>query len=157
MPLVKGAWERGLPIFGVCRGEQVLNVALDGSLIQDVPSACSCEPEAHRHGSSQAPELHHSVRIDQGSRLREILRQTEVRVNSRHHQAIAAPAPALKAVAWHDETRFNGEPLIEAVEAADPARWVFGVQWHPENLVTLEGDGGRAARDLFRAFASQLR
>jgi putative glutamine amidotransferase len=156
MPLVKGAWERGLPIFGICRGEQALNVALGGSLIQDIPSACGCGPEAHRHGSSQVPELHHSVKMDLGSRLREILGQTEVHVNSRHHQAIAATAPALKAVAWHDGTVFGGGPLIEAVEAIDPARWVFGVQWHPENLVALEGDGGRAARDLFRAFAARL-
>jgi putative glutamine amidotransferase len=157
IPLVKGAWERDLPIFGICRGEQLLNVALSGSLIQDIPSACGCEPEAHRHGSSKVPELHHSVRIDQESRLGKILGQADVRVNSRHHQAVAARAPALKAVAWHDETRFNGRPLVEAVEVADPARWVLGVQWHPENLVALEGDGGKAARDLFRAFASQLK
>jgi putative glutamine amidotransferase len=154
VPLVKGAWERGLPIFGICRGEQALNVALGGSLIQDIPSACGCGPEAHRHGSSQVPELHHSVRIDQGSRLGKILGQAEVPVNSRHHQAIAATAPVLKAVGWHDETRFGGGSLVEAVEAVDATRWVFGVQWHPENLIGLEGDGGRAARDLFRAFAS---
>ena len=157
MPLVKGAWERNLPIFGICRGEQMLNVALGGSLIQDIPSACGCELERHRHGSSQTPELHHHVTVARDSRLWGILGQTSVHVNSRHHQAIAATAPVLKTIGWHDETRFNGKPLIEAVEAVDSTRWVFGVQWHPENLVTLEGNGGKAARDLFRAFAAQLR
>jgi len=64
VPLVKGAWELSLPIFGICRGEQLLNVALGGSLIQDIPSACACGPDTHRHGSSQVPELRHAVRID---------------------------------------------------------------------------------------------
>jgi putative glutamine amidotransferase len=156
IPLVQKAWELNLPIFGICRGEQTLNVALGGSLIQDVPEICGCEPETHRHGDSQVPDLHHTVRIDMKSRLEKILKQPQIHVNSRHHQAIANLAPYLKPVAWHDETRFNGEPLTEAVEAIDSDRWVLGVQWHPENLVGLEGDAGKAARDLFRAFASRL-
>jgi putative glutamine amidotransferase len=156
IPLVQGAWERGLPIFGICRGEQTLNVALGGSLIQDIPEACGCDTETHRHGDSQTPELRHEVRIDMKRRLGKILNQPNIQVNSRHHQAIANIAPSLKAVAWHDETQFNGKPLIEAVEAIDTNRWVLGVQWHPENLINLEGDGGRAARNLFRAFATRL-
>jgi len=156
IPLVQGAWERNLPIFGICRGEQLLNVALGGSLIQDIPSACGCKLEIHRHGDSQVPDLHHTVRIDSESHLGKILNQTEFHVNSRHHQAVAVLAPSLKATAWHDETRFNGNPLIEAVEAIDSSRWLLGVQWHPENLVNLEGPSGKAARDLFRAFAETL-
>jgi putative glutamine amidotransferase len=156
IPLARGAWERGLPIFGICRGEQLLNVALGGSLIQDIPSACGCAMEVHRHGDSKTPDLHHYVRIDRDSRLGGMLGHENVHVNSRHHQAIAATAPVLKPVAWHDETRHGGGALIEAVESIDHDRWVFGVQWHPENLVGLEGDGGRAARDLFRAFAARL-
>jgi len=157
IPLVKKAWELGLPIFGICRGEQVLNVALGGSLIQDIPAMCGCELETHRHGDSQVPDLHHTVRIDKESRLGKIINRPQIHVNSRHHQAIAISAPSLKPVAWHDETRFNGRPLVEAVEAVDSDRWVLGVQWHPENLVFLEGDDGRAARDLFRAFALRLK
>jgi putative glutamine amidotransferase len=91
------------------------------------------------------------------SLLGKILLQPQIHVNSRHHQAIAKLSPFLKPVAWHDETRFNGMPLVEGVEAIDSNRWVLGVQWHPENLVSLEGDGGKAARDLFRAFASRLK
>jgi len=157
IPLAKKAWELNLPIFGICRGEQTLNVALGGSLIQDIPAMCGCEPETHRHGDSQVPDLRHTVRIDTECRLGKIISQPQIPVNSRHHQAISKPAPSLKPVAWHDETRFKGEPLIEAVEAVDSDRWVLGVQWHPENLVCLEGDGGKAARDLFRAFASRLK
>ncbi|MDR2697911.1 MAG: gamma-glutamyl-gamma-aminobutyrate hydrolase family protein [Holophagales bacterium] len=156
IPLIQKAWELKLPIFGICRGEQTLNVALGGSLIQDIPEMCGCKVEAHRHGDSQVPDLRHTVRINTGSHLAKILGQSQIYVNSRHHQAIANPAPSLKPVAWHDETQFNGKPLIEAVETIDSSRWVLGVQWHPENLVGLEGDGGRAARNLFRAFVSRL-
>jgi len=156
IPLVQGAWERNLPIFGICRGEQTLNVALGGSLIQDIPEACGCGSETHRHGDSLTPELRHSVRIDIESHLWRILKRSSVQVNSRHHQAIANPAPPLRAVAWHDETLLNEKPLIEAVEAIDSSRWVIGVQWHPENLIYLKGDGGDAARELFQAFAAEL-
>jgi putative glutamine amidotransferase len=155
IPLVRGAWERNLPIFGICRGEQILNVALGGSLIQDIPSAYGCEPEAHRFGDSLVPALRHFVRIDPESRLGKTIGQ-QAHVNSRHHQAIAKHAPLLKTVGWDDETQSNDQSLIEAVEAIDTNRWVVGVQWHPENLVGLEGEGGKAARDLFRSFASAL-
>jgi putative glutamine amidotransferase len=156
IPLARKAWERGLPIFGICRGHQILNVALGGSLFQDIPSAFGCGLDAHRYGDSFVPSLRHYVRVDIESRLGEIVGQPQVHVNSRHHQAIARPAPSLKIVGWDDETQLDGVPLIEAVESDDPKRWVVGVQWHPENLVGLEGEGGRAARDMFRAFASEL-
>jgi putative glutamine amidotransferase len=155
IPLVRGAWERGLPILGICRGEQTLNVALGGSLIQDIPSTFGCGADAHRLGDSLVPALCHFVRIDAESLLGKTIGR-RVHVNSRHHQAIATPAPPLKVVGWDDETQLGGQPLIEAVEAIDANRWAVGVQWHPENLVGLEGEGGKAARDLFRSFASAL-
>ncbi|MCL1908751.1 MAG: gamma-glutamyl-gamma-aminobutyrate hydrolase family protein [Holophagaceae bacterium] len=152
IPLIQGAWDRNLPIFGICRGEQVLNVALGGSLIQDIPCHYGCDSQTHSHGDNKTPELHHFVKINPGSRLANILGQNQVQVNSRHHQAVASIAPSLVATGWHDETQKNGKSLIEAVEAKDPNRWALGVQWHPENLVALEGDAGRAARELFRHF-----
>jgi putative glutamine amidotransferase len=93
------------------------------------------------------------VQLAPASRLRALLGEDVFLVNSRHHQAVKRVAPALLAVGWHLDTAhpITG-PLIEAVEAADPARWVFGVQWHPENLVNLKGPAGDAARDLFAAF-----
>ncbi|HJV49225.1 MAG TPA: gamma-glutamyl-gamma-aminobutyrate hydrolase family protein [Geothrix sp.] len=153
IPLVRAAWEGGLPILGICRGEQVLNVALGGSLIQDIPDHYGCESARHQHGTSDVPDMHHRVQLAPGSRLRNLLGEDVFLVNSRHHQAVKRVAPPLVAVGWHlDTTHTETGPIIEAIEAADPSRWVFGVQWHPENLVTLKGPAGDAARDLFRTF-----
>jgi putative glutamine amidotransferase len=156
IPLARTAWERNLPIFGICRGEQLLNVALGGSLLQDISDICACQPDVHNYGDNKIPALRHTVRVDTSSLLGKTLNSSSVWVNSRHHQAIANVAPLLRSVAWHDETQFKGNPLVEAVEAIDSSRWVLGVQWHPENLVGLEGDGGIAARNLFRAFSARL-
>jgi putative glutamine amidotransferase len=153
IPLIGAAWARNLPILGVCRGEQILNVALGGSLIQDVPEHYGCEPERHQHGTPDVPDMRHRVQLAPGSRLRALLGEDVFLVNSRHHQAVKHLAPSLVAVGWHLDTVHPGTgPIIEAVEAADPDRWVFGVQWHPENLVNLRGPAGDAARDLFAAF-----
>lgn len=153
-PLVRQAWGLGLPILGICRGEQILNAALGGSLIQDIPSHFACESERHRHGSSEAPDLHHAVQLDPLSRLAELIGCPEVRVNSRHHQAVQRLAPGLKAVAWHLDTWHPATgPLIEGLEAEDTSRWVLGVQWHPENLVQVKDENGAAARRLFEGFA----
>jgi putative glutamine amidotransferase len=153
IPLIRAAWDRNLPIFGVCRGEQILNVALDGSLIQDVPDHYGCESERHQHGTPEVPDMRHRVQLAPSSRLRALLGEDVFLVNSRHHQSVKRLAPPLVAVGWHLDTAHpDTGPLIEAVEAADPNRWVFGVQWHPENLVTLKGPAGDAARDLFSAF-----
>lgn len=157
-PLVRQAWESRLPILGICRGEQILNVALGGSLIQDIPSHFACEPECHRHGSSEIPDLHHAVQLDPLSRLAELIGCPEIRVNSRHHQAVKRLATGLKASAWHLDTRHpETGPLIEGIEAQEEYRWVFGIQWHPENLVGLEDEAGEAARRIFQGFAEQSR
>jgi putative glutamine amidotransferase len=153
IPLIRAAWDRSLPILGICRGEQILNVALGGSMIQDVPDHYGCEPPRHQHGTPDVPDMHHRVQLAPGSRLRALLGEDVFLVNSRHHQAVKQVAPPLVAVGWHLDTAHPGTgPLIEAVEATNPARWVFGVQWHPENLVMLKGPAGDAARDLFSAF-----
>jgi len=156
IPIAKRAWEDGLPIFGICRGLQTLNVALGGSIVQDIPSACACPPDAHRLSGAPPASLRHGVTIDAGSRLAGLLPIKSFDVNSRHHQAVRSVAPGLRAVGWQMQTLLDGLPLIEAAEAADASRWAFGVQWHPENLVGLEGDAGLAARCLFRAFAAEL-
>ena len=153
IPLIRAAWDRKLPIFGICRGEQILNVALGGSLIQDVPDHFGCEPERHQHGTPEMPDMCHRVQVAPTSRLRGLLGEEVFLVNSRHHQAVKRVAPNLVAVGWHlDTTHPETGPLIEAIESVDHARWVFGVQWHPENLVGLKGPAGNAARELFAAF-----
>jgi putative glutamine amidotransferase len=153
LPLIRRVREAGLPILGICRGEQALNVALGGSLCQDVPSTFDCDSSLHSHGTPDEPEIRHLVSIDPSSRLHGLLGTTTIPVNSRHHQAVDRIAPGFLAVAWHLETLHQEEPLIEAIEAEDGL--ALGVQWHPENLVGLEGEAGRAARALFRHFAEQ--
>ncbi len=157
IPLIRRAWDANLPILGICRGEQVLNVALGGSMVQHVPEHYACEPSRHQHGTPDVPDMHHRVQLAPGSRLRALLGEDVFLVNSRHHQAVKRVAPALVAVGWHlDTVHPETGPLVEALEAADPARWAFGVQWHPENLVGLKGPAGDAARDLFAAFIKAI-
>ena len=156
IPIIREAWELGLPILGICRGEQVLNVALGGSLIQDIPSHFGCESEVHRLGDSETPLLLHRVRLDPDSRLSGLLGCSEFSVNSRHHQAVGRVAPGFLAVGWHPETTWKSERLIEAIEAVEPGRWAFGVQWHPENLVDLKEPAGFIARRIFEAFTAAV-
>lgn len=114
------------PIFGICRGIQVINVGLGGSLYQDLPR----EWRGVIQHSQQSPRNHltHTVHLDPDSRIRSFLdQQTTLRTNSFHHQAIRSLAPGLEAVAWDDEG------LIEAVEHTTQP-FLIAVQWHPENL-----------------------
>jgi len=153
---VQQAWDLKLPILGICRGEQFLNVARGGSLIQDLPDRLKVPPGRHNRGTSGVPELAHRVRLAPGSRLAGLVGALEVEVNSRHHQAVGRVAPGLRAVAWHPGTTLAGQALVEAVEAVDAARWTVAVQWHPENLVTLEHPAAASALGLFRGFAAAL-
>lgn len=122
--LTRLALARGLPVFGICRGCQVLNVAAGGGMVQDLPG--------HR-SSTEAPELH-PVRLERGSRLRHILGVDELAVNTYHHQGVddATLAPGL-----HPAARAAADPwLLEAFEHPDHP-WAIGVQWHPERLFEL--------------------
>jgi putative glutamine amidotransferase len=122
------AQERGLPVLGVCRGFQAINVFSGGTLLQHVDGH-----QGSRYGSG--PALLHPLRIAPGTRLARILFPTHagggvVRVNSYHHQAVRAAdlAPGLVASAWASSPAGD---LVEGLEAAD-GRFVFGVQCHPE-------------------------
>jgi putative glutamine amidotransferase len=154
IPLVREAWRRGLPILGICRGEQMLNVALGGSLVQDISHHYGLAERQHLVGSSEEAVEAHRVTVAPGSRLARLVGDGLVTVNSRHHQAVLTVAPCLRAVAWfHDRER--GVELVEGVEAAD-GRWAVGVQWHPENLVRMPNGTGKAALGIFRGFAAAL-
>jgi len=125
--LVQAAHELRLPTLAICRGAQILNVALGGTLIQDIPSQVGAEinhdPDTPRTSQS------HGVEIATDSRLARALGVTRMQVNSVHHQAIRRVAPTLRVVA----TAPDG--VIEAVETApDDPWWCVGVQWHPEDL-----------------------
>jgi putative glutamine amidotransferase len=134
--LVHLALGRGLPVFGICGGAQALNVALGGSLYQDIPSQV---PKAYKHSGS--PEPAHSVDIVPASRLAAILGLQQMRVNSLHHQAVKVPGKGMVVSAS------ARDGVIEAVEVSEQA-FVIGVQWHPERLYAKD----MAAQRLFAAF-----
>jgi len=131
--LVGEARSRDLPIFGICRGAQVLNVACGGTLVQDIPSLV---PGAVAHSLAIPPNasytLEHEVWIDKDTLLARLMRerlndQDACEVNSRHHQAVKDVAKGFRVSA----TAPDG--VIEAIE--DPAaRFCLAVQWHPENF-----------------------
>ena len=155
IPVAQAFWEAGRPILGICRGEQLLNVAQGGSLIQDLPSRLDLDEGLHNRGTSGTPELAHAVQVAPGSRVAGMVGGLAAQVNSRHHQAVLRVGRGLTAVAWH-QARPGQEPVIEAIEATAPERWVVGVQWHPENLVGLEGPAGVAALGIFQGFLAAL-
>ena len=132
LALIAAARSRDLPLFAICRGIQVLNVACGGTLVQDIPSQL---PGAGEHSFTVPPHepfsLAHEIWVEKDSLLEKLisdrLEQDACEVNSRHHQAVKAVAPGFRATA----TAPDG--VIEAIE--DPsARFCLGVQWHPENF-----------------------
>lgn len=137
-------WRRSLPILGICRGLQVVNVALGGTLVQDLPSERP-SPVVHQRTEKDKTRRDHSVRLAPGTRLLEIAGADEIPVNSRHHQAIETPAGSLRIAA----TAPDG--VIEAVETG-PERWLLAVQWHPENFL-----GDPVSERLFAEFARVVR
>ncbi len=118
--------ERRLPILAICRGLQLLNVHLGGTLVQDLPSTC---PSLVSHNDPARPrtDYAHGIRVADGCRLHTLTGRERFAVNSFHHQAVDRLAPGLTATAWADDD------VIEAVELVGD-RWVVGVQWHPESL-----------------------
>ncbi|MEE9324645.1 MAG: gamma-glutamyl-gamma-aminobutyrate hydrolase family protein [Dehalococcoidia bacterium] len=134
IPLVQAALKRDMPILGICRGMQVLNVAMGGKLIQDFP----------HHRTNNRESAFHDIYIAPGSRLAVILKAGVItKVNSRHHQGFkqAQKAPNLLASAYSSR-----DGIIEAVESTFH-RWVMGVQCHPER----EDEVPEGFRNLFMA------
>jgi putative glutamine amidotransferase len=139
--LIDEALARDLPLLAICRGLQILNVHLGGSLIQHLPTVAR-HVRATRDKSLPA----HRVAIEPGTLLSSIAGSETWEVNSRHHQAIARLAPDLRVCARDPE-----DGTIEAVELPG-RRFVLAVQWHPENQAPT--DSGQ--RRLFESFAAAL-
>jgi len=139
--LIDEALARDLPLLAICRGMQILNVHLGGSLIQHLPTAAR---HVRRTPDKSLPA--HSVAIEPGTLLSRIARTGAWEVNSRHHQAIARLAPGMLVCARDPE-----DGTIEAVEFP-LRRFVLAVQWHPENQAPK--DAGQ--RHLFESFAATL-
>ena len=147
--LTRWAVAKRVPLLAVCRGLQVLNVALGGSLYQDTPSEPG-SPLDHSQAGLQGKARHvptHHVKVRDGSRLAGILGTLDVDVNSFHHQAIKRLGGGLADVAWAPDS------IVEGVELTAPDQFVVGVQWHPEEMVGSD----RAALNLFAALVQRAR
>ena len=128
MALIKKAISLNMPVFGICRGEQILNVALGGTLWVDIPS--DIDSSVLHRCPPGSPSCLHAITIDEQSVFFSITGLKTTTVNSYHHQAVEKPAPGLKITALSD----NG--VVEALESADPdaVPFIMAVQFHPERL-----------------------
>lgn len=139
------AIENNIPLLGICRGHQILNVAQKGSLIIDIPSDFDTTV-IHRQGDD------HMVRIIEGSLLSELILPDSGLVNSSHHQAVDELAPGYRA------TAFAPDGIIEAIEPVDPDGhpFILGVQWHPETLVR-QSENHPFSRPILLRFMEEVR
>jgi len=144
--LAREAAARRLPTLAICRGVQVLNVALGGTLIQDLPTEVGSSVD-HDAESRRSVRVH-AVDVSSGSRLGGIVCDRSIATNSFHHQAVDQLGTGLRVVAK------SPDGVVEAVECADRAWWAIGVQWHPEELT---GTPEEWDRRLFAAFAEAVR
>jgi len=146
--LVLAAREARKPVLAICRGPQLLNVALGGTLIQDI---ASCVRDALPHDAEGVHDVRdtraHDVMIEPGSRIAAAVGETRISVNSLHHQSILDPAPGLRITARAPDG------IIEAVESEGDDWWALGVQWHPEEMNDSPEPWDRG---IFRAFAARL-
>jgi putative glutamine amidotransferase len=138
--LTREALHRGIPVFGICRGVQVMNVALGGNLIQHIPDEIRTSI-VHDDSESVRHNLVHEVSIRKDSRLHQIIGKDRVGVNSFHHQSIKDLGKGLIATAWSDDG------VVEGIELPGP-RYFLGVQWHPEEFI----DHGAIFHELFESF-----
>ena len=126
------------PILGICRGLQLLNVAMGGSLHIDLPDAGK---PSHSLGMYPRHTPSHDIIVTEGSRLASIMGSGLNRVNSFHHQAVDSLAEGFSISAWSQP-----DQVVEAIELPG-SRFVVGVQWHPEELTALDD-----AKNLFAEF-----
>lgn len=136
LEVLRAFWEAGRPVLGICRGAQLINVAYGGSILPDIE-----DHALHRGGPGEPMFLDESVEVVDGTRLARIVGTGALTVRSGHHQAVDRVGDGLIVAA----RALDG--IVEAIE--DPARWVIGVQFHPE-----DDDGGD--RELTRLVGALL-
>jgi putative glutamine amidotransferase len=132
--------KHNLPVLGICRGVQTLNVALGGTLVEHLPDVVG-ETVAHRLPPCEATP--HPIRVDPESRLAQVLKSSTFDAVSWHHQAIRQLAPSLQPVAWAPDG------VIEAVELPSHP-WLMAVQWHPELAAPTDAPQQRLFQELVR-------
>lgn len=130
LTLARWAFADDLPTLGICRGQQVLNVALGGSLWQDLRHQGVTQVEHSDADGRARTAMIHRVRLDPDSRLAQLIDETDIEVNSLHHQAVKTVAPQLKVVGKSEDG------VIESLESYD-RRFLIAVQWHPEEIDDL--------------------
>ncbi len=144
--LARRARELRMPTLAICRGLQVANVALGGTLVQDIPSQV---PDAMSHDESdRRRERVHDIAVETQSVMSRALGSTRLSVNTSHHQSLDHVAAGLSVVARAPDG------IIEAAEWTGDDWWMLGVQWHPEELV---GTPEPWDRNLFASFAERVR
>lgn len=132
-----------VPTLGICRGMQLMNVALGGTLHQDIPTELPSDV-THNVKGKHPERRDHAVNVKPGTVLAEIAQSETLQVNSRHHQAVEKVAPGVRVSA------VAPDGLIEAFETREP--WLLAVQWHPENLRR-----DPPSRRIFAEFARAVR
>lgn len=141
MALLESALRRGIPIFGICRGLQVLNVAFDGTLYQDLPSQVDQELLKHRQTTPKW-QATHEIEVHADTRIARIMGGGTIKVNSYHHQAVKDLAGDFVVSAK------SSDGIVEAIEYRDLSeRWIVAVQWHAEAM----RQSGSEHRSLFEA------
>lgn len=124
--LIKMITDRNIPLLGICRGEQLINVAFGGSLYQDIPTQ---HPSEIKHSQNVSGWIAtHKITVDSQSLLREIIGEDTLSVNSFHHQAVKTVAPGFRVTAW------AADSIPEAIESIS-GRPILAVQFHPEGLI----------------------
>lgn len=143
LTLLPMAMERQMPVLGICRGVQVMNVALGGTLYQDLPAQYHSDPIPLLPHKQEKPYEcpTHAIQVNPVSLLYRLIGQETVQVNSMHHQSAKAIAPSLRI------TASATDGVVEALEHPD-LPFFLGVQWHPERLTDT------ASQQLFKGFIS---
>lgn len=142
LALIKEAIKQKKPVFGTCRGLQLINVLYGGTLYQDIPTQYKTELD-HSFGDEKNPNLH-SVILENDSLLAKVLGNCEVTANTSHHQCVKDLGKGLKVVGRAPDG------IVEAVENEDGS--VFAVQWHPERMQDME-----MYRNLYKYFIDKCR
>ena len=143
--LVEEAKARGLPVLAICRGIQILNVALGGTLVQDISSQVKTDIGHDEDGPRDSRS--HEISVEPGSLIAEAIGTEHLSVNSFHHQSVKRVADGMRVTAR------SPDGVIEGIESTDKRWWVMAVQWHPEEMTESPEPWDRG---LFKAFARQL-
>ena len=138
------AAERGLPILGICRGVQLINIVFGGSLYQDLPAQYYDKSIRHRQRQPKE-DASHSVFVENNTVFADIVKERMLMVNSAHHQAIKRVADGFRVAGR------SPDKIVEVIEKIDSENWILGVQFHPETRVSQDNAMSR----IFRSFIEE--